>query len=72
MRWLEDWAAAQVYAFASVDYPGAVIFQVYDSDGTTQRTTGGTAPVGGPVYGRSRSLCRAPDEVSTDDATRRD
>jgi hypothetical protein len=35
MRWLEDWAAAQVYAFASVDYPGAVIFQVYDSDGTT-------------------------------------
>jgi hypothetical protein len=28
-------AAAQVYAFASVDYPGAAISQVYDSDGTT-------------------------------------
>ena len=35
MRWLADWAASQVYAFASVDYSGAAISQVYDSDGTT-------------------------------------
>jgi hypothetical protein len=28
-------AVAKVYAFASVDYPGAAISQVYDSDGTT-------------------------------------
>ena len=28
-------AVAKVYAFASLDYPGAAISQVYDSDGTT-------------------------------------